>query len=123
MAILWCFQRRRARRRGRGSTFFPLTVDYREKLQAAGKIPGGRFYKREGRPTNKEVLTMRIIDRPLRPLFPEDYWDEVQIIAMVLSADTENDPDILSMIGVGGGAVHIDASRSRRRWASRGWGW
>ena len=82
-----------------GIDFFPLTVDYREKLQAAGKIPGGRFYKREGRPTNKEVLTMRIIDRPLRPLFPENYNNEVQIMAMVLSADAENDPDILSMIG------------------------
>ena len=79
--------------------FFPLTVDYREKLQAAGKIPGGRFYKREGRPTLKELLTMRMIDRPIRPLFPAGYRDEVQIISMVLSADAENDPDTLSMIG------------------------
>ena len=79
--------------------FFPLTVDYREKLQAAGKIPGGRFYKREGRPTFKEILTMRMIDRPLRPLFPNNYREEVQIMAMVLSADAENDPDVLSMIG------------------------
>ncbi len=82
-----------------GIDFFPLTVDYREKLQAAGKIPGGRFYKREGRPTGKEVLTMRIIDRPIRPLFPDNYMNEVQVMAMVLSADAENDPDILSMIG------------------------
>jgi len=82
-----------------GMDFFPLTVDYREKLQAAGKIPGGRFYKREGRPTFKEILTMRMIDRPLRPLFPKEYMDEVQIMAMVLSADAENDPDILTMIG------------------------
>ena len=82
-----------------GLDFFPLTVDYREKLQAAGKIPGGRFYKREGRPTHKEVLTMRMIDRPVRPLFPTAYHDEVQIMAMVLSADAENDPDILTMIG------------------------
>ncbi len=78
--------------------FFPLTVDYREKTYAAGKIPGG-FIKREGRPTNKEILTMRMIDRPIRPLFPKGYFDEVQIMAMVLSADQQNDPDILAMIG------------------------
>lgn len=74
--------------------FFPLTVDYREKTYAAGKFPGG-FFKREGRPTLKEILTMRLIDRPLRPLFPETYLREVQIMSMVLSADRENDPDIL----------------------------
>jgi len=78
--------------------FFPLTVDYREKTYAAGKFPGG-FIKREGRPTNKEILTMRMIDRPVRPLFPPNYRDEVQIMAMVLSADQQNDPDILAMIG------------------------
>ncbi len=78
--------------------FFPLTVDYREKTYAAGKIPGG-FIKREGRPTNKEILTMRMIDRPIRPLFPKGYFDEVQIMVMVLSADQQNDPDILAMIG------------------------
>ncbi len=77
--------------------FFPLTVDYREKTYAAGKFPGG-FFKREGRPTFKEILTMRLIDRPLRPLFPETYHKEVQIMSMVLSADKENDPDILAMI-------------------------
>jgi len=77
--------------------FFPLTVDYREKTYAAGKFPGG-FFKREGRPTLKEILTMRLIDRPLRPLFPETYLKEVQIMSMVLSADKENDPDILAMI-------------------------
>jgi len=81
-----------------GSDFFPLTVNYLEKSYAAGKIPGG-FYKREGRPSEKEVLTSRLIDRPLRPLFPDGFRNEVQIIAMVLSADLENDPDILSIIG------------------------
>src|SRR3989338_2965440 len=77
--------------------FFPLTVEYREKTYAAGKFPGG-FFKREGRPTLKEILTMRLIDRPLRPLFPETYLKEVQIMSMVLSADRENEPDILAMI-------------------------
>ncbi|HUW81798.1 MAG TPA: polyribonucleotide nucleotidyltransferase [Phycisphaerae bacterium] len=81
-----------------GIDFFPLTVDYREKTYAAGKFPGG-FYKREGRPTTKEIVTMRMIDRPTRPLFPKDYRDEIQIQCMVLSADQQNDPDILAMIG------------------------
>ncbi len=80
-----------------GIDFFPLTVDYREKLSAAGKFPGG-FFKREGRPTNKEILTMRMIDRPMRPLFPDGFMDEVQIQTMVLSADLENEPDILAMV-------------------------
>ncbi len=78
--------------------FFPLSVDYREKQSAAGKFPGG-FIKREGRPSTKETLTARQIDRPIRPLFPEGYFQEVQIIANVLSADLENDPDVLAMIG------------------------
>jgi len=78
--------------------FFPLSVDYREKHSAAGKFPGG-FIKREGRPSTKEILTARMIDRPIRPLFPEGYRQEVQIVARVLSADRENDPDILAMIG------------------------
>jgi len=78
--------------------FFPLSVDYREKQSAAGKFPGG-FIKREGRPSTKEILTARMIDRPIRPLFPEGYIQEVQIIAQVLSADRENDPDVLAMIG------------------------
>ena len=78
--------------------FFPLSVDYREKHSAAGKFPGG-FIKREGRPSTKEILTARQIDRPIRPLFPEGYFQEVQITANVLSADQENDPDILAMIG------------------------
>ncbi len=78
--------------------FFPLYVDYREAPYSAGKIPGG-FFKREGRPTTKEILTMRMIDRPLRPCFPSDYTDEVQIQCMTLSFDGENDPDILALIG------------------------
>jgi polyribonucleotide nucleotidyltransferase len=81
-----------------GQDFFPLTVDYRENTYAAGKIPGG-FFKREGRPTEKEVLTSRLIDRPLRPLFPEGFSHETQVIAFVLSADKENDPDIMGITG------------------------
>jgi polyribonucleotide nucleotidyltransferase len=81
-----------------GLDFFPLTVDYREKVYAAGKFPGG-FIKREGRPSTKEILTSRLIDRPLRPLFPESYREEVQIQAGPISADRQNDPDVLSMIG------------------------
>src|SRR5712675_304247 len=78
------------------AAFFPLTVDYREYTYAAGKFPGG-FIKREGRPSEKEVLTSRLIDRPIRPLFPEGFRNETQVIALVLSADTENDPDILAI--------------------------
>jgi polyribonucleotide nucleotidyltransferase len=78
--------------------FFPLSVEYREKQSAAGKFPGG-FIKREGRPSTKETLTARNIDRPIRPLFPEGYFQEVQIYASVLSADRENDPDVPAMIG------------------------
>jgi polyribonucleotide nucleotidyltransferase len=81
-----------------GLDFFPLTVDYREKVYAAGKFPGG-FIKREGRPTTKEILTSRLIDRPIRPLFPEGYRDEVQIQAGPISSDRKNDADVLSMIG------------------------
>ncbi len=81
-----------------GFDFFPLTVDYREKTYAAGKFPGG-FMKREGRPTTKETLTMRLIDRPLRPLFPDNLKKDVLIQTMVLSFDQQNDPDVLSMIG------------------------
>jgi polyribonucleotide nucleotidyltransferase len=81
-----------------GIDFFPLTVDYRQKTYAAGKIPGG-FFKREGRPSEKEILTSRLIDRPIRPLFPKGFRQETQIIAFVISADTENDPDVLAMIG------------------------
>ncbi len=80
-----------------GIDFFPLTVDYREKTYAAGKFPGG-FFKREARPTTKEILTCRLIDRPVRPLFPDGYKNEVQIMATVLTFDGENDPDIIAMI-------------------------
>ncbi|WP_426190855.1 polyribonucleotide nucleotidyltransferase [Massilia sp. DWR3-1-1] len=81
-----------------GQDFFPLTVDYVEKTYAAGKIPGG-FFKREGRPSEKETLTSRLIDRPIRPLFPEGYLNEVQVIIHVLSVNPEIDPDIAAMIG------------------------
>src|SRR5246500_4187340 len=81
-----------------GQDFFPLTVDYQEKAFAAGRIPGG-FFKREGRPSEAEVLKSRLIDRPIRPLFPENFRNEVQVVATVLSHDLENDPDIVSMIG------------------------
>ena len=80
--------------------FFPLTVDYREYTYAAGRFPGG-FIKREGRPSEKEILTCRLIDRPIRPLFPEGYPDETQIIAMVLSADPDNDPAPWPSLGAG----------------------
>src|SRR3954471_6889003 len=73
-----------------GASFFPLTVDYREYTYAAGKFPGG-FIKREGRMSEKEILTCRLIDRPIRPLFPEGYSNETQVIALVLSADPDND--------------------------------
>ncbi len=81
-----------------GQDFFPLTVNYQEKTFAAGKIPGG-FFKREGRPTEKETLTSRLIDRPIRPLFPDGFLNETQVICTVLSHDLENDPDIVSMVG------------------------
>jgi len=81
-----------------GRDFFPLTVNYVEKTYAAGRIPGG-FFKREGRPTEKETLTSRLIDRPIRPLFPEGFYNEVQVVATVLSVDPEIDPDIPSLLG------------------------
>ena len=81
-----------------GQDFFPLSVHYQEKAYAAGKIPGG-FFKREGRPSEKEVLVSRLIDRPIRPLFPEGFLNEVQVIATVVAHDMENDPDIVAMIG------------------------
>ena len=81
-----------------GQDFFPLTVDYMEKTYAAGKIPGG-FFKREGRPSEKETLTSRLIDRPLRPLFPDGFFNEVQIVATVMSLNPEIDPDIPALIG------------------------
>jgi polyribonucleotide nucleotidyltransferase len=81
-----------------GQDFFPLTVDYQERTYAAGKIPGG-FFKREGRPSEKEILTSRLIDRPLRPLFPEGFYNEVQIVATVMSSNNEIDPDIPALLG------------------------
>src|SRR4030066_272082 len=81
-----------------GIDFLPLTVNYQEMTYAAGKIPGG-FFKREGRPTDREILISRFIDRPLRPLFPREFQNETQIIATVLSADSDNDPSVLGMIG------------------------
>ncbi|MFA7283015.1 MAG: polyribonucleotide nucleotidyltransferase, partial [Candidatus Omnitrophota bacterium] len=81
-----------------GQDFFPLTVEYQEKTYAAGRIPGG-FFKREGRPSESEILGSRLIDRPIRPLFPEGFLNDVQVIAMVLSSDGENDPNVLALIG------------------------
>ncbi len=114
-----------------GLDFFPLTVDYREKVYAAGKFPGG-FIKREGRPTTKEILTSRLIDRPIRPLFPEGYRDEVQIQAGPISADRKNDADVPSMIGASAtlilarvpflgpiGAIRLGRVERRTRRASR----
>ena len=81
-----------------GQDFFPLTVDYQERTYAAGRIPGG-FFKREGRPSEKEILTSRLIDRPLRPLFPEGFYNDVQIVATVMSSESEIDSDIPALIG------------------------
>ena len=89
-----------------GIDFFPLTVDYREYTYAAGRIPGG-FIKREGRPSEREILTSRQIDWPIRPLFPEGFRCETQVIAMVLSADTTNDPDVA---GINGASVALSVS-------------
>ncbi|HZQ19715.1 MAG TPA: polyribonucleotide nucleotidyltransferase, partial [Terriglobales bacterium] len=89
-----------------GIDFFPLTVDYREYTYAAGRIPGG-FIKREGRPSEREILTSRQIDRPIRPLFPDGFRCETQVIAMVLSADTTNDPDVA---GINGASVALSVS-------------
>ena len=80
-----------------GQDFFPLTVNYQEKAFAAGRIPGG-YFKREGRPSERETLLSRLIDRPIRPLFPEGYRNETQVVITVLSHDLENDPDVLAMV-------------------------
>lgn len=95
MVLVTCVCARQAKE---SAGFFPLTVEYREKTFAAGKIPGG-FFKREGRPTEKEILTSRMIDRPIRPLFPEGMLNEVQIVATALSSDGKNDSDVLALIG------------------------
>src|SRR5512141_1654944 len=88
-----------------GQDFFPLTVNYQEKAYAGGKIPGG-FFKREARPSDNETLTCRLIDRPIRPLFPETFLNDTQIMATVVSADHDNDPGILAMIGASA-ALHV----------------
>ncbi len=90
-----------------GQDFFPLTVDYREKAAAAGKFPGG-YFKREGRPTEKEILTSRLIDRPIRPLFPKGWYNEVQVQCIVLSADGDNDPDMLAVVGASAALMASD---------------
>ena len=87
-----------------GQDFFPLTVNYMEKYYASGRIPGG-FFKREGRPTEKETLTSRLIDRPIRPLFVKGFKNEVQVVLTCMSYDLENDPDILGMIGASAALV------------------
>lgn len=87
-----------------GIDFFPLMVDYRERFAAAGKFPGG-FLKREWRPSTREILTARLTDRPIRPLFPKGYNDEVQIMGNVLAYDGENDPDVLSINGASAGLM------------------
>src|ERR1700761_4710999 len=88
-----------------GIDFFPLTVDYREYTYAGGRFPGG-FIKREGRMSEREILTSRLIDRPIRPLFAEGFKNETQVIALVLSADTQNDPDIVG-INAASAALHV----------------
>ena len=90
-----------------GADFFPLQVDYREKYSAAGKFPGG-YIKREGRPSTKEILTCRVTDRPLRPLFPKGFYDEVQVQALLLSTDDQNDADVLCMLGASAALVLSD---------------
>src|SRR6201995_3503119 len=87
--------------------FLPLTVDYKENTYSAGKIPGG-FFKREGHPSEKEVLTSRLIDRPMRPLFPEAWRNETQIVSMVLSADSANDPDVIAVTSASAAAFCSD---------------
>ncbi len=87
--------------------FLPLIVDYRENTYAAGKIPGG-FFKREGRPSEREILLSRLIDRPIRPLFPEGYYFDTQIVALLLSADLENEPDTLGIIGASVALIFSD---------------
>src|SRR5437588_8542214 len=95
-----------------GIDFLPLTVDYREYTYASGRIPGG-FFKREGKPTEKEVLTSRFIDRPIRPLFPSGWRHETQVIALVLSADTENDTDVLAITGASAALALSDVPREK----------
>ena len=99
MAIPSCSARWSPRKQPKPDVdFFPLTVNYQEKAFAAGKIPGG-FFKREGRPTEKEVLTSRLIDRPIRPLFIEGFYNETQVVCTLLSHDLQNDPDMVALVG------------------------
>lgn len=104
-----------------GQDFFPLTVDYFERTYAAGRIPGG-FFKREGKQSEKEILTSRLIDRPIRPLFPEGFYHDVQIVAMVVSSDPEIDSDIPAMIGASAAlvlsGVPFAGQLARRVWAT-----
>src|SRR2546427_8110173 len=95
MVLATCVAARSAKE---GQDFFPLTVEYRERAYAGGRIPGG-YFKREGAPVKKETLTSRLIDRPIRPLFPEGFTNEVQVICLVVSGDQENDPDVLAVNG------------------------
>ena len=95
MVLATCVAAKTARE---GQDFFPLTVEYRERAYAGGRIPGG-YFKREGAPVKKEILTSRLIDRPVRPLFPDGFKNEVQVICLVISGDQENDPDVLAMNG------------------------
>jgi len=99
-----------------GQDFFPLTVDYTEKTYAAGKIPGS-FFKREGRPSELEILTCRLIDRPIRPLFPEGFYNEVQVIVHVLSLNPEVQADIAAMIGTSAALAISGIPLARRSWA------
>ena len=99
--------------------FLPLTVEYREKYYAIGKIPGN-FFRREGRPNTKEILSARQIDRPLRPLFPKGFCNEIQIIVSVLSSDQENDQDVLGLIGSSAACGLISRPRTKRKGASGG---
>lgn len=92
-----------------GIDFFPLSVDYEEKLYAVGKIPGG-FIRREGKPSEKAILTSRVIDRPIRPLFPKDLRNDVSIVATVMSVEIDNSPEIAAMIGTGRGARYFGYS-------------
>ena len=103
-----------------GIDFLPLTVDYREYTYASGRIPGG-FFKREGKATEKETLTSRLIDRPIRPLFPSGWAYETQVIAFVLSADKENDSDVLALTGAGAALAlsEMPVRKDRRRGARR----
>ena len=105
-----------------GQGFFPLTVNYQEKAYAGGKIPGG-FFKREARPSDNETLTCRLIDRPIRPLFPENFLNDTQIMATVISADKDNDPAILAMIGASAALEVSDVPFSAPSPASRSAAW